>query len=105
VDVRRKHKVVWILPELEQPFCSRDVKLSPGSECKIVFLGLFAGVNLIPLRYVSEAMLNPSSGPLRFNMDSETSRNGINRRRRTAQEAQFYNHFITCEILTFLRTK
>jgi hypothetical protein len=41
---------------------SSDLKLSPGSECKIVLLGLLAGVKLILLDDVSEFMLIPSSG-------------------------------------------
>jgi hypothetical protein len=50
------------------------VKLSPGSECKIVFFGLFCGVNLILFNDVSVSMLIASSGPFRMYVDKQKCR-------------------------------
>lgn len=41
----------------------RDLKLSPHSECKILFFGLFASVNVVLSDNISKPMLVPSRGP------------------------------------------
>jgi hypothetical protein len=43
---------------------NRDLKLSLGSQCKILILGMFVGINLIILDDVLKSMLIPS-GPFR----------------------------------------
>ena len=44
------------------------------SEFKIVFPGLFAGVNLILLDDVSESMLIPSCGPFEMYVGNQTTK-------------------------------